>query len=142
MLLLSIRSIAARLFLTVACALAVSACNTDSEPHRLVADISGLEVPRDAVVLEYREKWNRFQGDGYAAVTLQLQEPEFVALAAQATRLGYHRFYSGGPRPEGLFERDTVPEGLYRVLRKRGQRTEATVLDTRRRRILVRLTLL
>lgn len=120
----------------------VAGCSSRSEPHRFAAEISRLEIPADAIVIEHREQWNRFLGDGYAAVTLQLSDAQFAALAARAERDGYRPFGLGGPRPAGLPFADSVSEGWYRVVRTRGDRTEASILDAQQRRILVRLTLL
>lgn len=119
----------------------LSSCGP-SGPHDLAEEISGLGVPGDAPVLEHREQWNRFLGDGYAVVTLQLTGEQFDRMALDAARAGYRRFHPDNPPTRGLFVADTVAGGWYRSVRKPGPRIEATILDRERHRLLVRLTIL
>jgi len=118
-----------------------SSCGDDRSPRGVAARISGLEMPRNHVVLEHREQWNEFNGDGEGWFVLQFGEAEFATLIAAAREAGYVELLPQDPKFESIRSRSGgVTEGWYRLQTSNaGLSYDLTVLDTNSNRLVIRI---
>lgn len=87
-----------RIILITICAIAlvgIYAIFRDSLPPRTPTKVarlvSGLSIPRDASVLEFKDQWNDFNGNGFSLVILGLEAEEFDKIYQQAQSLHYKK---------------------------------------------------
>ncbi|REG74751.1 hypothetical protein [Algoriphagus antarcticus] len=46
-------------------------------PQKVARIVSGLSIPRDAEILEFKDEWNNFNGDGFSLIILHLDNESF-----------------------------------------------------------------
>ena len=121
--------------------LAFAGCVEERSPRDVVADVSGLEIPRAHQVVEHQEQWNEFNGDGEAWIVLAFDKRNFDALVTRAQAEGYLPIRQEDPEYQMLLKRTRgVSEGLYRYKYSANRiNYELTVLDARTQRIIIRI---
>lgn len=58
-------------------------------PGKVARLVSGLSIPRDAKVLEFKDQWNEFNGNGFSLIVLGLEEREFSKVYQDAKLLHF-----------------------------------------------------
>jgi hypothetical protein len=85
-------------------------------PQKVSRLISGLSIPRDAKVVEFKDQWNDFNGNGFAFIVLSLEEESFNKIYQEAKSLHFKTL----PIKENIFgplndfsEKKT--NGIYKI---------------------------
>lgn len=108
-------------------------------PYKIARVVSGLPVPKDARVIEFRDQWSG-NGDGAVRIVLQLTPAQFIEVIQSTNGRGYQ-----GSGPEGDHTRmiqsliGAPVRGPYRFSGSMQDGYELVVLepDTRRMYVLV-----
>ncbi|PZX56804.1 hypothetical protein [Algoriphagus chordae] len=58
-------------------------------PQKVARIISGLSIPRDAEILEFKDEWNNFNGDGFSFIVLQLDNESFKEVYQESKSLQF-----------------------------------------------------
>ena len=58
-------------------------------PQKVARIISGLSIPRDAEILEFKDEWNNFNGDGFSFIVLQLDDESFKEVYQESKSLQF-----------------------------------------------------
>jgi hypothetical protein len=58
-------------------------------PQKVARLISGLSIPHNAKVLEFKDEWNDFNGNGFSFVILSLNEDSFNKIYHEAISLQF-----------------------------------------------------
>lgn len=120
----------------------LAACNDrEPSPQATAAKVSGLSVETRAEVVEHKEQWNEFNGDGEAWIVIQLDDSSFRELSAEARRRGYKVISDDDPAFQDVFQRSRgVINGLYRVEAGASPFSYSlAVLDVRTRRLVIKV---
>src|SRR5215217_5639371 len=122
--------------------LLLGACGGLEESRQTTAAVvSGLSVEKRADVVEHREQWNEFNGDGEAWIVIQLDDASYRRASAEARGRGYKVVSDADIAFQDVVRRSRgVTNGLYR-LEPGGSAFSYSlaVLDARTRRLIVRV---
>jgi len=100
-------------------------------PYKIARVISGLPIPRDSRVLEFRDTWSGIDGDGDVRLVVQFTAMQFEEIARSANGRGYRNLDSGGPDRRVIAALVGPPvHGLYRLSGSLTDDYELVVLDS------------
>ncbi|HEU4881030.1 MAG TPA: hypothetical protein VFT45_02260 [Longimicrobium sp.] len=122
--------------------LLLGACGGREEsPHATAAVVSGLSVEKRADVVEHREQWNKFNGDGEAWIVIQLDDSSYRTASSEAMKLSYKVISESDIAFQDVVRQSRgVTNGLYRLeLGGSAFSYSLSVLDARTRRLIVRV---
>lgn len=109
-------------------------------PYKVARVVSGLPVPRDSRVLEFRDQWGGMTGDGEVKLVLQLTPAQFERVRGPAGARGYRELGSGGADRQVVASLVGQPvTGMYRLSGSADADYELVVLDPGTRRMYVLL---
>lgn len=115
-------------------------------PRATARRLTGLAVPRNSVVDEFKEEWTRLGTEGRVTVKLRIEPERFDQLLEQARQKGFISLpVRKGPTTYGALERFAVPSasGLYLVDDKPGEKSLIIiVLDRRTYTLIVEQTVM
>lgn len=57
--------------------------------HKVARLISGLSIPADAKIVDFKDQWNEFNGNGFSFVVLSLDEESFNKIYQEAKSSHY-----------------------------------------------------
>src|SRR5258708_38297676 len=85
-------------------------------PQKVARLISGLSIPYDSKVVEFKERWNDFNGNGYAYIVLSLTKEAFNRIYQE----GEENEYKELPITENIYGplseiSEVKNSGIYRV---------------------------
>jgi hypothetical protein len=85
-------------------------------PHKVARLISGLSIPDDSKVLEFKDQWSNFNGNGYSYIVIRLDNNSFEKIYKEANEGDYRNL----PIVEDIYgplktvsDKQTV--GVYKV---------------------------
>jgi hypothetical protein len=58
-------------------------------PQKVARIVSGLSIPRDAKIMEFKDEWNKFNGNGFSFITLHLDDESFNKIYQESKSLHF-----------------------------------------------------
>ena len=68
-------------------------------PHKVARLISGLSIPDDSRVIEFKDQWNDLNGNGFSFIVIQLDDKSFNKIYQEARESDYKAL----PITEGVY---------------------------------------
>lgn len=109
-------------------------------PHKVARLVSHLSIPNNAVIIEFQDQWNEFNGDGFSFIVLQLSDEAFRGLYQEAKDKGYKKL----PVIEDIYGplkemSEETTEGIYivNIDEEAGMSFEAAMLSQDDKRVMI-----
>lgn len=85
-------------------------------PLKVARLISGLSIPGDVKVIEFKDQWNDFNGNGFSLIVLRLDDKSFDKIYREAKSIDYREL----PINENIYGplkniSENTKKGIYKV---------------------------